>query len=328
MRAVAVALPGGPQVLQVQEIDEPQLRHDQVLIRVHFAAVNRDDISLRQGASRFPEHGTLFLGFECSGIIESVGKSVSNWKIGDKVCALLDGAGYAEKVAVCEGQVFPIPTGVSMEEAASLPFVACTVWLSVFVTSRLCRGETLLIHGGWGGVDAFAIQAAKFYGSRILLYAVYDDKIGYYLSLDPDVCINYKTEDFAARVKEETGGRGVDVILDCIGTPYFQKNIESLNVNGRLFIISTLGATLFTQMDLKVLVTKRLTVTGGYLHSWCARSKILIIDDVKKNLWPAIGKEKGMILPLVHKCFSFSEADEAHRLVETGHQIGKILLIP
>lgn len=173
MRAVAVALPGGPQVLQVQEIDEPQLRHDQVLIRVHFAAVNRDDISLRQGAFRFPERGTLFLGFECSGIIESVGKSVSNWKIGDKVytyssihfisipfqlaihldyewmfsqvCALLDGAGYAEKVAVCEGQVFPIPTGVSMEEAASLPFVACTVWLSVFVTSRLCRGETLLV---------------------------------------------------------------------------------------------------------------------------------------------------------------------------------------
>ncbi|KAI5448123.1 hypothetical protein KIW84_015520, partial [Lathyrus oleraceus] len=171
MRAVAVPLPGGPRVLQVQEIDEPQLRHDQVLIRVHFAAVNRDDISLRRGAFRFPLGGTLFLGFECSGVVESVGKNVSNWKIGDKVCALLDGAGYAEKVAVREGQVFPIPTELSLEEAASLPFAACTVWLSVFITSRLCRGETLLIHGGSGGIDAFAIQAAKLGGSRVFVVA-------------------------------------------------------------------------------------------------------------------------------------------------------------
>ncbi|CAK8530469.1 unnamed protein product [Lathyrus sativus] len=328
MRAVAVSIPGGPQVLHVREIDEPHLTHDQVLIRVHFAAVNRDDISLRKGAFRFPYGATLFLGFECSGIIESVGKNVSKWKIGDEVCALLDGAGYAEKVAVREGQVFPIPTGVSLREAASLPFAACTVWLSIFITSRLYRGETLLIHGGSGGIDAFAIKAAKLGGSRVIVVAGDEEKLSYCVSIQADVCINYKIEDFAARVKEETGGRGVDVILDCTGTHCFQKNIECLNVNGRLFIIGALGATLYTQMDLRDLVTKRLTVQGGYLQNRSARSKQLIIEDVKKNLWPAIGNREGMINPLVHQCFSFSEADEAHQLVETGHQIGKVLLVP
>ncbi|KAE7995589.1 hypothetical protein FH972_000369 [Carpinus fangiana] len=325
MKAVVISSPGGPEVLRVQEVAEPELRDDEVLIKVAATALNRADTEQRKGAYPPPEGASEYLGVECSGVIEVVGRRVSRWKVGDQVCALLSGGGYAEKVAVPAGQVLPVPQGVSLKDAASFPEVACTVWSTVFMMSRLSAGETFLVHGGSSGIGTFAIQIAKHQGARVFVTAGSEEKLAFCKKLGADVCINYKAEDFVERVKKETGGKGVDVILDPMGASYLMRNIESLNDDGRLFIIGTMGGS-EAKIDLRVLLARRLTMQSAGLRHRIPENKAAIVAQVEKVVWPAI--VGGKVKPVVHKSFPFSEAAEAHRLMERSNHIGKILLLP
>lgn len=325
MKAVVITTPGGPEVLQLQEVDDPQIGDNEVLIKVTATALNRADMMQRKGRYPPPPGASPYLGLECSGTVHAVGPTVTRWKIGDRVCALLSGGGYSEKVAVPAGQILPVPEGVSVVDAASFPEVACTVWSTVFMTSQLSAGETFLIHGGSSGIGTFAIQIAKYRGVKVFVTAGSDDKLAACKELGADVCINYKTEDFVARVKEETQGKGVDVILDNIGGPYLQRNLESLNIDGRLFIIGLMGGPV-TQANLAIMLARRLTVQAAGLRNRSLENKAEIVSEVEKNVWPAI--EAGKVKPIVYKHFPLSEAGEAHRLMESSTHIGKILLVP
>ncbi|KAG9452737.1 hypothetical protein H6P81_005641 [Aristolochia fimbriata] len=325
MKAVVITSPGGPEVLQVQEVEEPVIGDDQVLINIAATALNRADTIQRKGSYPPPKGASQYPGLECSGTVEMVGKRVRRWKVGDQVCALLAGGGYAEKVAVPAGQVLPVPEGVSLVDAASFPEVACTVWSTVFMMSKLSGGETCLVHGGSSGIGTFAIQIAKHVGVRVFVTAGNEDKLAFCKDLGADICINYKTEDFVARVKEETGGKGVDVILDNIGGPYFQRNLDSLNVGGRLFIVGFQGGAA-AEVNLAPILAKRLTVQAAGLRTRSLENKADIVNEVEKNVWPAIAA--GKVKPIVYKSFTLSEAAEAHKLMESSGHIGKILLIP
>nr|GLL45770.1 quinone oxidoreductase PIG3 [Ipomoea trifida] len=324
MKAVVITTPGGPEVLKIQEVEDPKMKDDEVLIRVAATALNRADTLQRQGKYPPPKGDSEYPGLECSGTIEAVGKNVHKWKVGDQVCALVGGGGYAEKVAVPAGQVLPVPSGVSLEDAASFPEVACTVWSTVFMMSRLSPGETFLIHGGSSGIGTFAIQMAKHQGVKVFVTAGSEEKLAACKELGADVCINYKTEDFVARVKQETGGKGVDVILDNIGGPYLQRNIDSLNFDGRLFIIGFMGGTV-TEVNLVGLLARRLTVQAAGLRNRSAENKAVIVSEVEKNVWPAIAA--GKVKAVVYKRFPLAEAAEAHRVMESSKHIGKILLV-
>ncbi|XXG70453.1 hypothetical protein AAC387_Pa06g3212 [Persea americana] len=325
MKAVVITSPGGPEVLQLQEVENPRIGDDEVLINIGATALNRADTLQRKGSYPPPEGASPYPGLECAGTVESVGKNVTRWTVGDEVCALLSGGGYAEKVAVPAGQVLPVPRGISLIEAASFPEVACTVWSTVFMMSGLSAGETFLIHGGSSGIGTFAIQIAKHQGARVFVTAGSQEKLTFCKELGADICINYKTEDFAARVKEETGGKGVDVILDNVGGPYFQRNLNSLNVNGRLFIIGFQGSTI-TEANLGCMLARGLTVQAAGLRTRSPENKALIVSEVEKNVWPTI--TAGKVKPVVCKSFPLYEAAEAHRLMESSKHIGKILLIP
>ncbi|KAK8524431.1 hypothetical protein V6N13_015454 [Hibiscus sabdariffa] len=325
MKAVVITTAGGPDVLQLKQVDEPEIRDDEVLIKVEATALNRADTLQRKGSYPPPKGASPYPGLECSGTVLAVGKDVSRWKVGDQVCALLNGGGYAEKVAVPAGHVLPIPPGVSLKDAAGLPEVACTVWSTVFMMSCLSAGETFLVHGGSSGIGTFAIQIAKDKGATVLVTAGSEEKLAFCKKLGADVCINYKTEDFVARVKEETGGKGVDVILDCIGASYLQRNLDSLNFDGRLCIIGFQGGAV-TEIKLNTLLPKRLTVQGAALRPRSPENKAVVVSEVENNVWPAVAA--GKVKPIIYKSFPLSEAGEAHRLMESSEHIGKILLVP
>ncbi|TYH17230.1 hypothetical protein ES288_A05G176200v1 [Gossypium darwinii] len=303
MKAIVITTGGGPEVLQLQQVEDPELKDDEVLIKVEATALNRADTLQRKGSYPPPKGASPYPGLECSGTIQAVGKNVLGWIVGDQVCALLSGGGYAEKVAVPAGQVLPIPLGVSLKEAAGLPEVACTVWSTVFMMSRLSAGETFLVHGGSSGIGTFAIQIAKSKGATVFVTA----------------------EDFVAHVKEETGGKGVDVILDCIGAAYLQRNLDSLNFDGRLCIIGLQGGAV-TKIKLNTLFPKRLTVQGAALRPRNPENKAMVVNEVEKNVWPEI--VAGKVKPIIYKSFPLSEAVEAHKLMESNEHIGKILLVP
>ncbi|KAL6272914.1 hypothetical protein ACE6H2_023606 [Prunus campanulata] len=327
MKAVVITTPGGPEVLQLQEVEDPELKDNEVLIKVEATALNRADIFQRKGMYRPLPDSSQYLGLECSGTIDAVGKQVSRWQVGDKVCALLSGGGYAEKVAVPAGQVLLAPPGVSLQDAASFPEVSCTVWSTVFMMNRLSAGETFLVHGGSSGIGTFAIQIAKYLGAKVFVTAGSKEKLAFCKNLGADVCINYKTEDFVARVKEETEGKGVDVILDIIGPEYFRRNLnlDSLSFDGRLFLIGTMGGAV-TEIDRNVVLSKRLTIQAADLRYRSPENKAAIVREVENNVWPAI--VAGKVKPVVYKYFPLSEAAEAHRLMESSQHIGKILLLP
>ncbi|XP_062013259.1 uncharacterized protein LOC133729713 [Rosa rugosa] len=325
MKAVVITVLGGPEVLQLQQVEDPELKDGEVLIKVEAAALNKLDAFQRQGVFAPPPGASPYPGLECSGTIEAVGEHVSRWKVGDQVCALLSGGGYAEKVAVPAGQVLPVPPGISLKDAASFPEVACTVWSTIFMISRLSSCEILLIHGGSSGIGTFAIQMAKYWGARVFVTAGNEEKLAACKDLGADVCINYKTEDFVARVKEETGGKGVDVILDSLGQAYFQRNLDSLNFDGRLFLIGTMSGSV-TELDLRVVLSKRLTIQAAGLRVRSPENKAVIIREVEDHVWPAI--VAGKVKPVIYKHFPLSEAAEAHQLLESSQHIGKILLFP
>ncbi|KAF7086727.1 hypothetical protein CFC21_089990 [Triticum aestivum] len=327
MRAVAIASPGGPEALQVREVDDlPAPGEGEVLVAVAAAGVNRADTVQRQGRYPPPPGASPYPGLECSGTILALGANVPpRWAVGDQVCALLTGGGYAERVVVPAGQLLPVPEGVSLTDAAGLPEVACTVWSTVFMTSHLSPGESFLIHGGSSGIGTFAIQIAKHLGVKVFVTAGSEEKLAACKGLGADVCINYKTEDFVARVKEETDGKGVDVILDNIGASYLQRNLNSLAVDGRLFIIGFMGGTT-TEVNLQAMLARRLTIQAAGLRNRSLANKAQIVSEVEKNVWPAV--VSGKVKPVIYKTFPLSEAAESHKLMETSSHIGKILLIP
>lgn len=240
------------------------------------------------------------------------------------MCALLSGGGYAEKVAVPVGQILPVPAGISLKDAAAFPEVACTVWSTVFMMGRLSPAESFLVHGGSSGIGTFAIQMAKHQGVRVFVTAGNEEKLAACKELGADVCINYKTEDFVARVKAETDGKGVDVILDCIGAPYLQKNLDILNFDGRLCIIGLMGGA-NAEIKLSSLLPKRLTVLGAALRPRSKENKAVVVAEVEKIVWPAI--EAGKVKPVIYKYLPLSQAAEAHSLMESSSHIGKILLV-
>ncbi|KAJ4975506.1 hypothetical protein NE237_000612 [Protea cynaroides] len=314
MKAVVITSFGGPEVLQLQEVEDPKIGEDELLIKIEATALSRADTIQRIGLHPPPKGASPYLGLECSGIVEAIGKNVTRWKIGDQVCALLSGGGYAEKVAVPAGQVLPVPPGISLKDAAAFPEVACTVWSTVFMMSRLSAGETFLIHAAPSGISTFAIQIAKHQGLRVFVTAGIEEKLAFCKDIGADVCINYKTEDFVARVKEETGGKGVDVILDNAAGPYFQ-----------LFIVGFMGGEV-SKVNLVGLLARCLTVQAAGLRNRSPENKALIVSEVEKNVWPAI--TAGKVKPVVYKSIPLDEAAVAHRLMESGKHIGKILLVP
>ena len=320
MRAVIAPDPGGPEALIVTELPDPEAGPGEVVIDIVASAVNRADTQQRQGFYPPPKGASDVLGLECSGRISEVGAGVSGWSVGDEVCALLAAGGYAEKVAVPAGQVMPLPPGVDLVTAAVIPEVACTVWSNVFMVANLQPGETLLVHGGAGGIGNFAIQLAKALGARVVTTAGSAEKVELCQSLGADVAINYQLEDFVEVVKELGGA---DVILDNMGAKYLGRNVSALATQGRLVVIGMQGGTK-GELDLGTLLPKRGAVIATTLRGRPPEEKAAICAAVVEHVWPLIGE--GKVKTFVHEQIPFEEAPRAHALMESGSHSGKILL--
>ncbi|MEV7967439.1 NAD(P)H-quinone oxidoreductase [Sphaerisporangium sp. NPDC088356] len=316
MHAIVVSQPGGPEVLEWREVPDPRPTRGEVLIEVTAAGVNRADLMQRQGFYPPPPGAPEYPGLECSGVVAEVGEDVEGFAPGDEVCALLAGGGYAEKVAVPWEQVLPAPSGITLVEAAALPEVASTVWSNVFMTARLRRGETLLVHGGASGIGTCAIQLAKALGSHVITTAGTAEKVARCLELGADEAINYREEDFAEKVR-------ADVVLDIMGAKYLRKNISVLNTGGRLAVIGLQGGSK-GELDLGAMLAKRASIHATGLRNRPVPEKGVIVRGVGENVWPLVAA--GAVRPIVHAVVPMAEAAEAHRILESGDHIGKVLL--
>jgi putative PIG3 family NAD(P)H quinone oxidoreductase len=323
MRADVCSEPGGVDVLEVGEVPDPTTGPGELLVDVAATAVNRADLLQRQGHYPPPKGASEVLGLECSGTVAEVGDGVEEWAVGDEVCALLAGGGYAERTAVPAGQVLPLPGGVDVVTAAALPEVACTVWSNVFMIAGLQADETLLVHGGAGGIGTMAIQLAKALGARVLTTAGSPAKLQRCRDLGADVAISYRDEDFVEVAKRETDGRGVDVILDNMGAKYLAPNLSALATNGRLAIIGMQGGTK-AELDIGKLLSKRGAVTATSLRARPVEEKAAIVRSVRDHVWPLVAE--GHVRPVVHTRLPLEEVQEGHRLLEDGEATGKVLL--
>jgi putative PIG3 family NAD(P)H quinone oxidoreductase len=326
MRAIIAAEPGGPEVLTVTDLPTPGLRPGEVLVDVVASAVNRADTLQRRGRYPPPPGASDIIGLECSGRIADLGDVSTDsggWAVGDEVCALLSGGGYAEQVAVPLGQLLPVPAGIDLITAASLPEVACTVWSNLFMVAGLDGDETLLVHGGAGGIGTFAIQLASALGVRVIATAGTPDKLDLCRGLGADVAINYHEEDFVARVSEVTDQHGADVILDNMGASYLQQNVAALADEGRLVILGMQGGTR-GELDIAQLMSKAAAVISTSLRRRPAAAKAAICAAVAEHVWPLI--ENGSIQTVVHTQLPLGEAAAAHTLMESGGHTGKIVL--
>ncbi|MGW6488012.1 NAD(P)H-quinone oxidoreductase [Streptomyces sp. NPDC055056] len=317
MKAISIREAGGPEVLEWIETDDPTPATGEVLIDVAATALNRADVMQRMGLYPLPPGTSPYPGLEVSGRISALGEGVSGWKVGDEVCALLTGGGYAQKVAVPAGQLLTVPKGVSLVEAAALPEAAATVWSNIVMTAGLKEGETFLMHGGAGGVGTLAIQIAKALGARVVTTVGSPEKARKARQLGADATINYREQDFA-----EHGP--YDVILDVVGGQYLEGNIKSLAADGRLVIIG-LQNGLEGQLNLGDLVFKRLSVHGTTLRTRSAAQKAEIVAEVQRNVWPMI--ENASVKLILDRTLSMADAADAHRLMEEGQHVGKILLV-
>jgi len=328
MHAVTVNEPGGPEALGWGEVPDPVCAPGEVIVDVAATAVNRADLLQRQGFYPPPKGASAILGLECSGVVSEVGEGVTGWSVGDEVCALLSGGGYAERVAVPAGQLLPRPAGVELATAAALPEVTCTVWSNVFLRAALKRGENFLVHGGSSGIGTMAIQLAARAGARVFTTAGTAAKLAVCRELGADVTINYRDEDFVQRVEEETDGAGVDVILDNMGAAYLGRNVDALAIGGRLVSIGMQGGTK-AELDLGKLMGKRASVHATTLRSRPPTGpggKAEIVAAVRHDVWPDV--ERGVVRPIVDRRLPMSRAAEAHRVVESSEHIGKVLLLP
>ncbi len=323
MHAIVIEEPGSPEALRWREVADLSPAASEVLLDVAAAGVNRADIMQRLGHYPPPQGTVPYPGLECSGRIAALGEGVSDWNVGDEVCALLAGGGYAEQVAVPAGQLLPIPGGMPLARAAGLPEVACTVYANVFMLADLRPGENFLVHGGAGGIGTMAIQLARNQGARVLCTAGSAQKLQRCRELGADVVINYREEDFATRVKEETGGRGADVILDSIGAKYLPANVDALATGGRLVIIGLQkGRT--GELDLGKLLGKRGSVHATSLRSRPVAEKTEIVAGVRENVLPAL--VDGSVQLVIDRTLPLRDAAEAHHVMESSSHVGKIVL--
>lgn len=323
MDCIAIDKPGGPEALVPAKRPVPKPGKGEVLVKVAAAGVNRPDVLQRRGMYAPPPGTTDLPGLEIAGTVAALGEGIGRWKLGDKVCALVAGGGYAAYCVAPEAQCLPIPRGLDAVQAACLPETVMTVWTNVFERGRLQPGETLLVHGGTSGIGTTAIQMAKAWGATVIATAGGEAKAKACRGLGADVAIDYRTQDFAVVAKEATGKRGVDVILDMVGGDYFAKNLDCLAVEGRLVYIASLrGAKV--ELNIAVMMQKRLTVTGSTLRPRSVAEKGAIARAVEAKIWPHV--EGGRIKPLIHARFPLPEAAKAHALMETNAHIGKIAL--
>ncbi|MER6075328.1 NAD(P)H-quinone oxidoreductase [Streptomyces sp. NPDC001817] len=317
MKAVSIKEPGGPEVLEWIEVEDPLPAAGEVIVDVVAGALNRADIMQRRGLYPVPPGTSPYPGLEVSGRISALGEGVTGWQVGDEVCALLTGGGYAQKVAVPAGQLFTVPKEITLVEAAGLPEAVATVWSNVVMTAGLKEGETLLVHGGAGGVGTAAIQIAKALGARVVTTVGGPEKVERARELGADVAIDYRTQDFA-----EHGP--YDVILDVIGGDYLERNVRSLAADGRLVVIG-LQNGLEGNLNLAELVFKRASLHGTTLRTRPKEQKAAIVAEVQKHVWPMI--ESGAVRLVVDRTVPMADAAEAHRLMEAGGHLGKILLV-
>jgi NADPH:quinone reductase len=321
MKAVVITEPGGPHVLQIQEVSTPAPGRNEVLIEVKAAGINRPDTFQRKGNYKAPTGVAQDIpGLEVSGIVKNCGDDVKRWKAGDSVCALLGGAGYAEYAVAPEAHCLPLPSGCDFVQAASLPETVFTVWHNVFQRGQLQAGEHLLIHGGSSGIGITAIQLAKALGSKVTITAGSEAKCAACRELGADQTINYRSKDFEEELKDE----GVDVILDMIGGDYILKNLRLLKDDGRLVFINAMkgGKAEWNALDI---MRRRLTITGSTLRPRSSAFKASLASAVYENVWPLIGSRK--FKPVIFKTFDLARAADAHELMESSSHTGKIVLV-
>ncbi|WP_046727666.1 NAD(P)H-quinone oxidoreductase [Streptomyces humi] len=323
MHAITIPEPGGPEALVWDEVPDPVPGEGEVLVEVAASAVNRADIMQRQGFYDPPPGASVYPGLECSGRITAIGAGVSGWSVGDEVCALLAGGGYAEQVAVPAGQLLPVPDGVDLRQAAALPEVACTVWSNVFMISHLRPGETLLVHGGSSGIGTMAIQLGKAVGAKVAVTAGTKEKLDFCAELGADILVNYREQDFVEEVKAATDGAGADVILDNMGAKYLDRNVQALAVNGRLAIIGMQGGVK-GELNIGALLGKRAAISATSLRARPLAEKAAIVAAVREHVWPLI--TQGHVRAIVDQELPMAEAAQAHRVVEASTHIGKVLL--
>lgn len=313
-----------PNELAWAEVPDPEPAEGEVVIDVAAAGVNRADVMQREGHYPPPAGAPPYPGLECSGVISATGPGVIDHRVGERVCALLAGGGYAERVAVPAGQLLPVPIGMSLLQSAALPEVACTVWSNVVDIARLRMGETLLVHGGGGGIGTFAIQLGKALGATVVATAraAKHDKLR---ALGADLAIDYTSEDFVATTKAFTGGRGADVVLDIVGAKYLGRNVDVLATNGRIATIGLQGGRK-GELDLGALMAKRGSISATTLRARPVAEKTKIVKGVREQVWPLV--EAGAIRPVIETTLPMTAATEALRLMESSDHIGKILLLP
>ncbi len=320
---MTIPVPGGPEALTWAEVPDPEPAPGEVLIEVAATAVNRADLLQRQGHYPPPPGAPPYPGLECSGRILALGPGVTGWRVGDEVCALLAGGGYAERVVAPAGQLLPIPVGLSLADAAALPEVACTVWSTVVMQAQLQPGEAILVHGGASGIGTFAIQLARQRGARVFCTAGTAGKQRRCEELGATLAVNYREEDFVARVRAATGGAGVNVILDIIGAAYLGRNIEALAVDGRLAVVGLQGG-IRAEINLGTLMARRAQVSAASLRARPVQQKAEIVAAVAAHVWPMI--EAAQIRPVIDRVLPIQEAAEGHRVVEAGEHVGKVVL--
>ncbi|HET9340988.1 MAG TPA: NAD(P)H-quinone oxidoreductase [Casimicrobiaceae bacterium] len=323
MRHIAMREPGPPDVLAIGEGPVPEPGPNDVLIRVRYAGVNRPDCIQRSGNYPPPPGASPIIGLEVGGVVVATGASVSAWRDGDEVCALTPGGGYAEYCVAPAGHCLPLPAGLSLLEAASLPENAFTVWHNVFERGRLAAGETILIHGGTSGIGYTAIQYAKAFGAKVIATVGSDDKAAFCRKIGADHAINYRTHDFVAEVAAITGKRGVEVILDMVGGDYIARNLRCIAIEGRLVIIAFLHGSR-VEVDWMPIMLKRLTVTGSTMRASPVERKVAIAAALRERVWPLYAS--GRVLPVIHRVFPLAEAAAAHALMESSRHVGKIML--
>jgi NADPH2:quinone reductase len=324
MKAVVITQPGAPEVLQLTEKPQPVPLSHEVLIKVAAAGINRPDVFQRKGNYPPPPGAPQDIpGLEIAGTIEAIGDNVTQWKPGDRVCALVIGGGYAEYCTAPEGSCLRVPDNLTLTEAASLPETFFTVWSNVFDRGHLKPGESLLVHGGSSGIGVTAIQMAKALGSTVYVTAGSEAKCRFCEQLGADKAINYKQENFAEVITQLTEGKGVDVILDMIGGDYTPLNLQALANEGRLVMINSMNGK-DVQVDLSIVMRKRLNITGSMLRSRDVAFKAAIAQQLKEHVWPLLAN--GSIKPVIHQVFPATEAAQAHELMESSEHIGKIVL--
>jgi putative PIG3 family NAD(P)H quinone oxidoreductase len=323
-RVVEISRPGPPEVLVPVRRPVVPPGVGEVLVRVAAAGVNRPDVLQRQGKYPPPPGASDIPGLEIAGEIVAVGEGVADWRVGDRVCALVAGGGYAEYCPAPSPQCLPVPKGVGLVEAAALPETFFTVWTNVFERGRLAAGETILVHGGTSGIGTAAVALARAFGARVFATAGSPEKCAACLRLGADVAIDYRAQDFVAVVREKTGGRGVDVVLDMVAGDYVPRNIDCLGVDGRLVIIAVQGGVTATVNVLPVM-QRRLTITGSTLRPRTVEEKGRIARGLREHVWPLL--EAGRVAPVVHATFPLEQAAAAHRLMESGAHVGKIVLV-